>query len=302
MARRNARREQALQEAKARERAAMKKIGRIEAAGVNVARSAFDPRVGAKRLDAMSTRELRRHTQRVEQFVSRQTQFVGGFAGTPIPRATWNEYQRLEKINNEHAAKVLGTYGDVRLPGQEQTIAGREEMIRPQRSERGRARNEGRVFTHIERPLSTMVSAEGLQDLVDLYRKKARGDYRQNTVEKRVNSGEAVLKYSGNADLIDAVRDLTLEQKQLLIDNSTFFDIALEQFDSPDKSEVSQVMDADYEEHEGVGKNIHVREQLEEQLRWILEIAPKSPRDERGRFMRREAYIRQLIERQNEQR
>lgn len=280
MVRRNTARENALREAKVRERAAGKKISRNEARGINlgsetqrdgaVKRSQYDPRVGAKNLESMTTRELRAHTRALNTFTSRATQFIAGFAGTPLPRELWNQYKQLEARNNANAARMMERIGNRTLPGQDQTIAG-QLQTRQMTNQMG---SQTRILQAINRDSIFIRGVDALNKLISSMNKKVQGDYVDRAVGSRMNSGRAILKYSGNEDLIDAINSLTTEQQQLLLDHSEFFNIALEEFNSPDKSEVSQIVDAAYEEHEGVAKNIHVREALMEQLDWVREISP----------------------------
>jgi hypothetical protein len=274
MPRGDAARAKLLAEAKRRERAAGKKVSRIEANGVNVAHSDFDPRKGARALNEMSAAELRSHVNRVNRFVSRDTQFSAGFAGAPLPRNRVERYKQLEAFNNAKAQGNDLGIADVKLPGQSGTVGGRAERLKQKEA----AGNQGRIFQMIERPLFSITNAKALETLIAGFEKKTKRDYVSKTIQARLNSGNAILKYSGNEDLIAEVAKLTNEQKRILIDDSTFFNIAMEQFDSPDKSEVSQIRDVAYEEHEGIPKNIHVREALETQLNWVKEIAPRGKR------------------------
>jgi hypothetical protein len=281
----------ALSQAKARERAAGKKVSRNEAMGTQLAHSHHDPRLGAKALEQLTTRQLQEHTRRVNEFVSRQTQFVHNYSGAPIKKDRWREYQRLEAINNARGDSVLDKFGGDELPGQEGTIAGRldrrnlRNTRRNNEKQRERANNQGRVFEPIERDVRYVESEAGLEKLISQMRKRTNADYLSKTTKARLNSGRAILKYSGNADLIDMLDNLTLEQRMLLADVSEFFDIALENFNSPDKSEVDELMDADYNEHQGIAAtNTHVREAMMQELNWVKKVAPRGgkKRDDNG--------------------
>lgn len=226
----------------------------------------------------MSTNEAKAHARRVNQFLSRGTQFVGLFAGSPAPRTRFEEYKRLEKINNDRAAAFIEKYGASALPGQDLTVSARIKMTTPEQ----RANNQGRVHEHIERDArfiggsSRATPAESLEKLIAAMKKKARGDYTPRTVRARLNSGEGALRNAGFGDMEREVEELTLEQKQLLIDASTFFDIAVENMvGSPPKSEVKEYRDAWYEEHEGHAKSEEIYNALREQLEWVKEIAPR---------------------------
>lgn len=282
----------ALNEARRKERAATKKVSRNEADGINLARSQYDPRVGARRLETMSTRELKSHARRLDEFVSRRTQFVNIFGGTPAPRAMWNEYVRLQAINNERAQRFLDTYGQIRLPGQDLTIAGRIAATTPEQ----RVNNQGRVHEHIEREPWSITGTKQLQTLVDSMKKKAAGDYLERTIRARLNSGEGALRAAGFEELIPDVEQLTEAQQQVLIDASTFFTTAVENIiGSPIKGEVEKWLEQIQDDEEGQAKRIEVGNALREQLEWVKNVVPRNPRDERGRFISRESFIRNLV-------
>lgn len=282
----------ALNEARRKERAAGKKVSRNEAAAINLKGSQYDPRVGAKRLETMSTRELKSHIRRLDQFVSRRTQFVNIFGGTPAPRTLWNEYQRLQAINNDRAQRFLDTYGQIRMAGQDQTISGRIKATTPEQ----RANNQGRVHEHIEREPWSITGVDKLQKLVDGMKKKAAGDYLERTIRARLNSGEAALRNAGFEDMIGDVEQLTEAQQQVLVDASTFFGIAVDNMIiSPLKGEVEDLLEADFESEEGAAKHVEVGNALREQIEWVKNVVPRNPRDERGRFISREQFIRNLV-------
>jgi hypothetical protein len=170
------------------------------------------------------------------------------------------------------------------LPGQDLTVSARIKMTTPEQ----RANNQGRVHENIERQLRFIGGSarkspdESLEDLIDSMKKKARGDYTTRTVRARLNSGEGALRNAGFGDMESEVESLTLEQKQLLIDASTFFDIAVENMvGSPPKSEVKEYRNAWYEEHEGHAKSEEVYNALREQLSWVEEIAPRAGKQSR---------------------
>jgi hypothetical protein len=288
----------ALNEARRKERAATKKVSRNEADGINLNKSQFDPRVGARRLESMSTRELKAHTRRLDAFVSRRTQFVNIFGGTPAPRELWQKYQRLQQINNERAQQFLDTYGQIRLPGQDQTISGRIAATTPEQ----RANNQGRVHEHIEREPWSITGTKQLQKLVDSMQKKAAGDFLERTIRARLNSGEGALEASGFDEFIPEVEAMTREQQQVLIDASTFFGIAVDNIvGSPTKGEVEDILDEKFQDQEGVARRIEVRNALQEQIDWVKSVVPKNPRDERGRFISREQFIRDLVKSYDDQ-
>jgi hypothetical protein len=95
---------------------------------------------------------------------------------------------------------------------------------------------------------------------------------------------------------------MTREQQQVLIDASTFFGIAVDNIvGSPTKGEVEDILDEKFQDQEGVARRIEVRNALQEQIDWVKSVVPKNPRDERGRFISREQFIRDLVKSYDDQ-
>lgn len=65
-----------------------------------------------REVDASDTWALKRYAKDLERFVSRQTRYVAGYDGTPIPYETYRDFRRLEKKYNKAHAKWWDTYGN----------------------------------------------------------------------------------------------------------------------------------------------------------------------------------------------
>lgn len=88
------------------ERRARRKIKRLQGKGVRT--GGITP---FREVDATDTWALKRYAKDLERFVSRQTRYVAGYDGTPIPYDTYRDFRRLEKRYNAAHAKWWDTYG-----------------------------------------------------------------------------------------------------------------------------------------------------------------------------------------------
>lgn len=83
------------------EKRARAKVKRLQSKGVRT--GSIEP---FREVDPTDTRAMKRYAQDLERFISRQTRFVAGRDGTPIPYNMWRDYQRLErkwnKVHNEY--------------------------------------------------------------------------------------------------------------------------------------------------------------------------------------------------------
>lgn len=88
------------------ERRARRKIKRLQNKGVRT--GSIKP---FREVDASDTWALKRYAKDLERFVSRQTRYVAGYDGTPIPYNTYRDFRRLEKRYNVAHAKWWDKYG-----------------------------------------------------------------------------------------------------------------------------------------------------------------------------------------------
>lgn len=89
------------------ERRARRKIKRLQGKGVRTGSIA-----PFREVDASDTWALKRYAKDLERFVSRQTRYVAGYDGTPIPYDAYRDFRRLEKRYNAAHAKWWNTYGN----------------------------------------------------------------------------------------------------------------------------------------------------------------------------------------------
>lgn len=89
------------------ERRARRKIRRLQCKGVRT--GGITP---FREVDESDTWALKRYAKDLERFVSRQTRYVAGYDGTPIPYETYRDFRRLEKRYNAEHAKWWDTYGN----------------------------------------------------------------------------------------------------------------------------------------------------------------------------------------------
>lgn len=89
------------------ERRARRKIKRLQGKGVRT--GGISP---FREVDASDTWALKRYVKDLERFVSRQTRYVAGYDGTPIPYDAYRDFRRLEKRYNAAHAKWWDTYGN----------------------------------------------------------------------------------------------------------------------------------------------------------------------------------------------
>ena len=89
------------------ERRARRKIMRLQNKGIRT--GSITP---FRDVDSSNTRALNSYHKQLEKFISRETRFVAGQDGTPIPYSAYRDYRRLERQWNKQHDKYWRKYAD----------------------------------------------------------------------------------------------------------------------------------------------------------------------------------------------
>lgn len=90
------------------ERRAKRKIKRLQRKGIRT--GSISP---FKDVDPSNTRALNSYHKQLEKFISRETRFVAGQDGTPIPYSAYRDFRRLEKKWNKEHNKYWSKFADM---------------------------------------------------------------------------------------------------------------------------------------------------------------------------------------------
>ena len=89
-------------------RRANRKLKRLQKKGIRT--GSISP---IRPVDTSDTRAVKKYTKELENFISRQTRFVRGRDGSPIPYEYWRDFKRLERDYNRTHAKFWSRFGDM---------------------------------------------------------------------------------------------------------------------------------------------------------------------------------------------
>lgn len=270
MPRKPTRREQLFNEAVKRERAASRKINRIRNAnGAKVGGTEFDPRANdLNLLRTMNGRELRSHIIRLNKFINRGTQFVAGVGGSPISRDRWQVYAGLQESFNAKARAHEEPLSGIQLPGQSGTIGSRNELMQPDNPRL--ANSTFRTFQPVHRQPFMVTDAKSLEKLIGSMRDKNSRKYFAEAISRKLNSAKALLRGSQLEEFIPELENMSVEQLDLLLNYSTFGDIAADRFASGTDEEITRdEHDRDYELRNGVdSRAADNRDDMERVIQW----------------------------------
>lgn len=237
------------------------KARRVEqSTGAKVAGSSFDPRRDPSKVSKYNARQLRAYQAELAEFRSRNTQFVAGSRGTPIPKHQWVRYQNVQQTYNKLGSWELASVFNVELPGGS-TIGEREATFLPEgRAAAGRASNRPQGGVNLD--AGQIHSADALPMLEKRLRDRmSEGSLSRAISAQRYQMGE-MLSAIGESDLIPEFGELTDKQFSTLWNYTDFPDFLSTRYES--------VKNMSVEEQTKTGENI--RADIREQLNWAKKI------------------------------
>lgn len=197
------------------ERRVKRKLKRLQKKGVRT--GSVTP---LSEIDTSDTRAVKRYTAKLERFVSRQTRFVAGRDGTPIPYSAWRDYQHLEKRWNREHARWWGQHGGTPFV----TSAGASDMTIAERSAMGRVKGAPLGGVSYQREL-TPEKVRGVNDLIkrtQILQKELSPSWQKQRVKNLRKNLLAHVESFNDERLPSMIRSLT--NKQLVaLQNTTNF-------------------------------------------------------------------------------
>lgn len=200
-----------------KQRNANAKVSRLRKQGVSISFTGHDPRTNAKKIARYTTSQLIAYSKRLDEFTSRSNQFVAGAKGTPIPKAKFNEYKRLESLHNRKGAERMEQRGNLKVPGSGLTVAEREALGMGIKKAHGDAANK--PFFNIERTPTGIVDIDAL--IKDM-RKKLDRRYLPNVIKARRNEVEQMMTQIGTHELQKQINELSDYQFDIMVHESDF--------------------------------------------------------------------------------
>lgn len=212
------RREEALR----RQANAARKIARLEAKGVKIKGSEFDPLRDVSKMDA---RQLKSYADQLAGFTDRKTQFVGTRKGQPVPVSEWRAYKRAETSYNKSVRQAYDKIKDTALPNSQLTVDQFQKMVN--------APNLANHYVGIDTPYrsvnrssTNIESRKGVQALIQQLLN--RQDPKQVTKKSAIAREHALegIKNSHSADLVKRLELLPERQFKRLATYTNFMEDA----------------------------------------------------------------------------
>jgi hypothetical protein len=209
-------------EIRRKQRNAQAKINRNKHKGINLGSTNYNPRnADLAKFMRYTTKQLIAYGKKLDEFTSRNTQFVAGANGTPLERSAFERYKELERKHNAIGESRMGERGGFKAPGSGMTIREREATMRPD-SKRAQGDVVNRPYSKIERKAINIASADALEKLTrDMERKLNRSYLPKKMKESRQQLRE-MLTMIGNDELNKHAQGLTDFQFDVLWNDTKF--------------------------------------------------------------------------------
>ena len=207
--------------ARSRQRAANKKVSRLNRVGnVEIGGTKYDPRKPLKLVDRYTERQLKSYIAKLDSFIDRKTQYKPDSKFRPIPIEKWRAYKKVERAYNVKAKKELDKVEAIKLPngmtiGQRRamTEAPHPQMLNPAVNSR----------KPINRKSISVSSGDKLGKLMKDLNKRFTPKQMAAEVKKNRRVVDDMLSYMGLDDIRERIADLDSKQFSLLFNHSSDF-------------------------------------------------------------------------------
>lgn len=215
------------QEIRVLQRRAGQKISRNEAQGIRVRFSEFDPRRDLQRVDRYNARQLNAYKRELQQFNSRQTRFVSGSEGQPIPNQLWLQYKASERQYNRIAQSRMRKYRGISLPESGMTVENYDALMTPTRPRMSQGQAVSRPFIEIKRDdPSRIEGAQGVRALIADMKRRQTPKYRNDAMKAQRYQAKEINTAIGSEELDRAIDNLTDGQFDVLWNYTDYADEA----------------------------------------------------------------------------
>lgn len=207
-----------------RQQAANAKARRLEAKGVSVSGTKYDPRRDPAKIRSYNSRQLNSYLNELNAFTDRGNQFVGLADGSIVPSKKWRTYKGLERRYNAVGKREYSRVKDLKLPNAGRTVAERDADIMPNRKRVRRAAGEAnsRLYEPVNLRPQNVNGVKALETLIRHRRKQLSRAYKPDQIKRQRKEMNAMLKEIGESQLIEGANSLTDEQFNVLWNYGSF--------------------------------------------------------------------------------
>lgn len=229
------------------ERRAKRKMQRLRRKGVLT--GSINP---LESVPSNDTWALKAYANRLEKFISRDTRYVAGYEGTPIPYADYRDYKRVEREWNREHRKTWEKFASKPF----YTGAGESGMSVSQAREIGKLERRLIEYERSADP-SSFKSVAHLRKRMERLRAEMTGEYRDRRIDTLRENMVRAAQTSNDDVLASSIEDLSPTQLQALYEQTDFVERLMGSYEwmkstgIPGKATVKRIME-EHEEHENL--------------------------------------------------
>jgi hypothetical protein len=198
--------------AKARQRAAGKKISRLKSRGVDIAGTGYDPRKDIANINRLNGKQLNAFIERLDTFTSRSTSFVAsGNPRDPFTRAQWNRYEKGRKAIRNKGVAEQNKFSNVPLMNQDQTIGQRDSTSATRREG---LKTYGDVTTRLYEDMGPLRSTDvmspaKLNQIIKSQEKRLAAGYAPKKLAEQREQALDMAASFGDDKMMEDIKDLS---------------------------------------------------------------------------------------------
>lgn len=182
--------------------------------GVDIRDTDQDPRRPTKVVERYNTKQLNVYLGELNAFMSRGVGFVAGIDNTPIAKADWIAYKKIETIYNRIGTNHFNKIKHIMIGDEDKlsnlTVEERDMMMVP-KNKRAAGEVVHRPYTHLDRDPSRIKDAESLAKIKAALEKKISADYLPSQISAGRSQAASLIKgigaNTGMQEKIDALND-----------------------------------------------------------------------------------------------
>lgn len=207
------------EEVRKRRAAATAKISRTRRVhGADIAGTSVDPRRDPKVINKYNAAQLRAYLGKIESFMDRKIQFVGGARGANLKKSPVTDLLKTQTNYNKVVEARRRELDKINILGKGLNIGQRRDTIHPTAA--GSVVNDPYAKSNLKP--SQFTSDESVAKMAAQLKERMAPDYLAKKLKEAREQGRQMLVHMGAHDLIDEMNDLTDYQFDILWNEAGF--------------------------------------------------------------------------------
>jgi len=179
------------------------------------------------RVNKLNSVQLDKYIARLDAFISRETQFVAGAKGKPLPvhgKYGWGQIEKMQKQLNKEKAAGLKKIAGIHLPSAGMTVGERVEMSTPKHPVTSPPASYAPHIPYQRTPKG-IPNVKQLTKLAKELESKQGGKYFEQKYKSQMTAARKMIKGISNKGLAKDFKSLNPEEFSLLWNYTNFAEV-----------------------------------------------------------------------------